>query len=200
MDFIPDIEPFLTDATTAFQLSGNTLTIQGDQMTFDFDQNGTEEAALLNSTVVRGTRVVGLDDLEGNWKALSYMVTDASDPEAVVEAITLGATFDWYADENGGFQVDMFIPAVLTGATDISASVPGTFSLIGQDSLNITFDQEVPPFLTNTRAGFSLWGGIVTLTDDNTTFDFDGNGTEEPATFEGIMQWYDPVPTAPSGP
>jgi hypothetical protein len=195
MDFTPDIEPFLTDATTAFQLSGNTLTLSGDTMTFDFDLDGEEEAALFDATVLRGIRVIDIDDFVGYWEAAEYHITNASNPAETIETVSMGATFGWTVDDQGNFTGDMHLPGALVGqAEDIDIQFQGYFNLVGQDSVYAIFTPEVPPFLTNTSADYTLWGGVLVMTDRTTLFDFDGDQVPEPAIFEGTMVWSDPIP------
>jgi hypothetical protein len=193
MIFAPEIPPFLESQTVAISLSGNTLSMEDDSSTFDFDQDGTEEPAIFEATVVRGTRVLSFEDFEGYWEAAKYLITDASNPAVSVETVSLGATFSWTVDNAGNFTGDMFLPAALVGQ-DMDLQFQGHFELVGQDSAYVVFTPEIPPFLTRTDAEYTVWGGVLELIDRTATFDFDQDGTEEAAIFEGTMIWSDPVP------
>jgi hypothetical protein len=70
---------------------------------------------------------------------------------------------------------------------DLNLDFQGTFTLIGQDSLTINFIPEIPPFLTETRAEFTLNGNTLTLIDRDEAFDLDQNGDDEAVIFEGTL-------------
>ena len=130
--------------------------------------------------------VLTLADFQGSWEAQSYRVTDAAVPAVTLEIISLGATFEWNVDGAGNFSGSTFIPAAIAGV-DVNLNFQGNFVLVGQDSLIINFVPEVPPFLTQTRSAFELLGSTLTLIDSDTTFDFDQDGIEEAAIFEGTL-------------
>jgi hypothetical protein len=52
-DFSVEIPPLLEDGTLAFQLTGNTLQLEQDGTTFDFDNDGDFEPATFAATLVR---------------------------------------------------------------------------------------------------------------------------------------------------
>jgi hypothetical protein len=130
--------------------------------------------------------LITIADFAGSWETVTYRVTNSAIPAISLEIISLGATMEWTADESGNFTGSAFIPAVLAGQ-DLDLDVGGTFSLISQDSVVINFVPEIPPFLTQTRAEFELTGNLLSFIDENSTFDFDGDGTEEAAIFEGTF-------------
>ena len=130
--------------------------------------------------------VLTLADFEGSWTAQMYKLTDATVPAISLEIISLGATFEWDVDESGHFSGNTFLPAAIAGM-DLSLDFQGTFTLIGQDSLTINFIPEIPPFLTETRAEFTLNGNTLTLIDRDEAFDLDQNGDDEAVIFEGTL-------------
>ena len=130
--------------------------------------------------------LITIADFAGSWETLTYRVTNSAIPAISLEIISLGAAMEWEADESGHFTGSAFIPAALAGQ-DLDLDVGGTFSLISQDSVVINFVPEIPPFLTETRAEFELTGNLLSFKDENSTFDFDGDGNEEAAIFEGTF-------------
>ena len=134
-----------------------------------------------------GPDLLEISDFQGSWQTLSYQITDAANPALTIEIISMGAVMEWDADETGQFTGSAFIPAALAGQ-DLNLDVQGSFSLISQDSVVINFVPEYPPFLTETRAEFQLVGDLLSFQDQDSEFDFDGNGTQEPAVFEGTFQ------------
>jgi hypothetical protein len=134
-----------------------------------------------------GPDLLTLADFEGSWEATTYRLTHVQIPAITLEVISLGVTLEMDADDSGAFTGSAVIPAALAGQ-DLDLDFGGTFSLVGQDSLVIDFIPEYPPFLTQTRAAFQLAGNVLTLTDQDTTFDFDGDGTDEAAIFEGTLR------------
>jgi len=133
-----------------------------------------------------GPDLLSIADFAGSWEATTYRLTHAQVPAITFEIISLGVTLEMDASASGTFTGSAFIPALLVGQ-DLDLDFGGAFSLIGQDSLVINFNPEIPPFLTQTRTEFQLVGNVLTLKDENTTFDFDSDGTEEAAIFEGTL-------------
>jgi hypothetical protein len=133
-----------------------------------------------------GPDLLTIADFAGSWEATTYRLTHAQVPAITLEVISLGVTLEMDANASGTFTGSAFIPAVLVGQ-DLDLDFQGAFSLVGQDTVVINFNPEIPPFLTQTRAAFQLAGNVLTMTDQDTTFDFDGDGTEEPAIFEGTL-------------
>jgi hypothetical protein len=139
--------------------------------------------------------LIVLADFEGNWVAASYRVTSVANPIISLDLIPLGGAFGWEADDEGNFAGRNFIPASIAGAT-LQLPFQGNFTLLSQDSIMVTFTPEIEPFLTNTRAAFTLSGDNFTITDGNTTFDFGMGQGEEPALFEGTLTRYTgPLPS-----
>jgi hypothetical protein len=134
-----------------------------------------------------GPDLIEISDFQGSWESLSYQITDAANPALTMEIISMGAVMQWQADETGQFTGSAFIPAALAGQ-DMNLDVQGSFSLLSQDSVVIHFVPEYPPFLTETRAEFQLVGDLLSFQDQDSEFDFDGNGAQEPAVFEGRFQ------------
>lgn len=123
-------------------------------------------------------------DFEGSWTGLEYTITPKDDPAAAMELIAAGASFMLEVDDEGNFSGEMEIPAVLGGPLTIPAQ--GTFEVVDQETLRMTFNPEVPPFLTSYTGPFELDGDILTLTDESSTFDF-GAG-EVPVTTVGKLE------------
>lgn len=146
-------------------------------------------AAALSGCGDDGTKpdLITVADFEGYWETLSYRVTNAAIPAITLEIISLGAQLAWEADDSGRFSGTAFIPAALAGQ-DLNLTVQGTFALIRQDSVLINFVPEYPPFLTQTRAEFELTGDLLSFEDGNSAFDFDGDGSQEAAIFEGTFR------------
>lgn len=53
VDFLLEFPPLLEDETLEFVLEGNTLTLHDEVTTFDFDDDGVDESAILDVTLVR---------------------------------------------------------------------------------------------------------------------------------------------------
>lgn len=130
-------------------------------------------------------KVITLADFSGSWEASQYKVTSVDVPQLYIELVSLGGSFTMEADNAGNFTGEAEIPAALGGPATLQFQ--GTFQLVTQDTLNVAFNPEIPPFITDFRPKFQLNGNTLTITDGNTTFDLDGDQVEEAAIFEGIM-------------
>jgi hypothetical protein len=192
VNFTPELPPFLTAMRGAFTLEGDNLTITDTNAWFDFDGDTVEEAAIFEGTMIRhdGSEppIIFVEDFEGSWEATTYRVTSVAQPTISIEAIALGATFEYDVDDAGGVLGDAFIPASIAGMDVVIPGFTGVFSLVKQDTIQIVFTPEFPPFLTNTYGAFTLIGDTFNITDTNASFDFDGDTVEEAAIFEGTME------------
>ena len=193
VDFDTEFQPFLEDTRAEFTLEGGTFTIIDENTSFDFDGDEVMEPAIFESNLVRyqgsGPAVIFLADFEGYWEVTSYRVTMVAPPQMSLEAVALGATFNFDLDEDGQFLGDAFIPAALTGSIDITITdSPGYFVLVTQDTVQVLFTPQVPPFLTDFSGAFTMDGDDMSVIDENALFDFDGDEVEEAAIFEGTME------------
>ncbi len=116
--------------------------------------------------------------------ATCYRATSVRNPQVSIEFIAIGGGFGFEVDDAGVFTGRMFVPPSFVGFP-WEQPFQGSFELVSQDSIQFSFAPEIPPFLTDTRAAFTYAGDTFSITDTNTTFDFDGNQVEEPAIFEG---------------
>jgi hypothetical protein len=139
-----------------------------------------------------GMLVAGCDDDEvtvadfaGAWEATQYQATSHASAEVSIELISIGGAFTFNANDTGTFTGEVVIPEALGGP--VTVPFEGAFELLSQDSVNVNFDPEIPPVLTDFGGQFELDGDTLTIIEENTTFDFDGDGVGEPARFEGTV-------------
>ncbi len=166
------------DAFT-FNLSGNTLTLTTDDDEFDFDDDGTEEPASLravfqSSDVGTGVAVV---DLAGTWNATVVEFTNQANTTEKVDLIVEGATIVLTIMANGDYTLTVDEPMEAQSVEEGTIAINGntlTLSETGQTSVEVF--------------AFSLSGNTLTLTTGDDEFDFDDNGTEEPASLRAVFQ------------
>jgi hypothetical protein len=190
--FTPEVPPFLKSARVEFTLVGDTFTVLDENSMFDFDGDQVPEPAIVEGTLVKNDGsippVVFVSDFEGFWEATTYRVTSVANPLITMEAISLGATFEFDCDETGQVVGDAFIPAAIAGQDVVISDFGAYYYLATQDTINIVFTPEAPPFLTNTRGAFTFVADTLNITDTDASFDFDGDQVEEPAIFEATME------------
>jgi hypothetical protein len=142
-----------------------------------------------------GPDLIVVSDFEGTWVVEQYKVTSVANPAVSMELISLGGAMEFNLDKDGTFEGRGFVPASVAGMK-LELPFAGNLQLISQDSVTVTFTPEQEPFLTDTRAAFTLDGNTVAISDSNTVFDFDGDTELEPAIFEAVMaKTDDPYPT-----
>jgi hypothetical protein len=91
-------------------------------------------------------------------------------------------------DDAGQVVGDAFIPAALAGEDITIPDFDASFELVTQDTVDFIFTPEYPPFLTNTRGPFALVGDVLTISDENAYFDFDGDQVLDQAVFEAVIE------------
>jgi hypothetical protein len=139
----------------------------------DDDDNGT------------GPDLITLADFEGSWEATSFTITSKENSNISIEGVALGVSLTFEGDDEGSFTGTLQIPELLGGPMTLPFS--GSFTLEDQETITLTFDEEIPPLLTSFTGPFSLDGDTLTATDEDTMFDFmDGNG-EVPATATAVL-------------
>ena len=110
---------------------------------------------------------ITVEDLAGDWEATQFRFTNNSNSSEVVDLITGGATLDVIVAASGT------VTSVFDDGQGGSSSDSGTFSASGT-TLTIagdTFEAE--------RSG-----DVLILTDENNEYDFDNDGSDDPATLQ----------------
>jgi hypothetical protein len=190
-DFEPEIPPFLTDTRFAFTLDGDNLDLYAPDAEFDFDGDLEMEPAIFEGTMIKldgPIPIVFTADFEGHWEMTSYTLTSVATPAMSVDIIALGATLEFDVDEAGQAVGNAFIPEALAGTDIVLSDFDASYELVKQDTVYFVFEPEYPPFLTNTLGAFTLDGDVLTISDDDFTFDFGQGAGEEAATFEGTLE------------
>ncbi len=164
--------------TSTFQvtLSGSDLTLATDEEEFDFDGDGNPDPATLTLAL---TRVTGptVSDLEGSWAASVFRFVSAPVARDTIDFIAMG----------GGLTVDIGMygryTSVLTPPMGVPENDVGTV-LLAADTLivvsdSLPSDPDVFTFAMPAATRLELTG--------EDTIDFDGDGIEEPATVEVVL-------------
>ena len=125
-------------------------------------------------------------DLAGAWDCTQFLAVSTDDPQVQFELIALGGSLAVTVQPDGSFVGEASIPDSDSG-TPFDVPFGGTFSLVSQTVLSMQFAVEIPPFLENGTAEFTLVGNTMTLHQEVTTFDFDFDGQDDPATFDATL-------------
>lgn len=108
---------------------------------------------------------VEVQDLVGSWNASLYQYTDNANPAQQVDLIVQGASFDMTVTADG------------TVSTLLDDGVGGTSSdsgVLTPDGTTLT--------IAGTAYAAQRAGDVLTLTDTTNAYDFDSNGSDDPAT------------------
>ena len=125
-------------------------------------------------------------DFAGTWVAALFQITSAENALLSFDLIGLGGAMTATVAADGSFTGSATVLDLTTFAP-ITFPLAGQFVLVDQTTLTIDFIPEIPPFFTDETMAFTLAGNTLNLSDDQTTFDFDDDGIEDPATFNGIL-------------
>ena len=117
---------------------------------------------------------VGIMDLVGNYTATKLEFVSVADPSDKFEAIAAGITVDLVITSGGDFTTTIHSPG------DPDDVTTGTVVLDGN---KITLDSSDPTSGTFTLNGNTLTVHITTGAE----FDFDNNGTDDPATVNAVF-------------
>lgn len=123
-------------------------------------------------------------DLVESWMGTRGVFTSDADPSRTFDLITDGGTYLLFEFSDDG-TVEL---VELETVTDRETRSTGTWTTVGS---NLILDL---PDIPDT-VGYAIDGEILTITSTDETFDFDGDGTEEPASLEvRLGDWLDLVP------
>lgn len=159
----------------AYTLSGDVLTIERSGESFDFDDDGTDEAASLVIVLDRHTYEEGdLAALAGAWTAGQFLFTNPANPSQTYDLIEWGGVFVIKVDAGGTYQLlnvwpdDEGDPTIQTGAISATAE---SLTVVTPDG-PMTLGYGVSP----TDADYMEMDLAAPL------FDWDDDGTDDPAT------------------
>jgi hypothetical protein len=112
---------------------------------------------------------ITIADLVGTWNATKLEFTNKANPAQRVDVVPLGAQLRIVVEPSGR--------AISTFSFQGLTQVDTSQIVIRGDTL----------LVDGRRLLFTLSGNTLTLTDNNESFDFDQNGTEEPATLLAVL-------------
>lgn len=112
----------------------------------------------------------GIEALVGDWEATALIVSSVDNPTVRPDLIELGASFDLNVQPSGQYT------AILVFALQSSTEI-GQISVSGSE---VTLRPTFPPGQPATTGTFSVSGNALVI-DGATEFDFNLDGTSEPA-------------------
>ncbi len=114
-------------------------------------------------------------DLVGHWVANAYTVTSVADTSQSANLSSMELTFTLTFTETTFVGVWIF-------PGEPTENFSGTYTINGQQLILMETDDTTPETMT-----YSLSGNVLTLSGDDDSYDFDGDGQEELATFVMAM-------------
>lgn len=121
----------------------------------------------------------GADDLSSlskTWTATKYEYASKADPDTKVDLIQMGMSIQFTINDDGTYT------AVVSYGMAGQETETGTLSVA--DGM-MTFDPEDDESYT---VDYTLSGNTLTMTDENESYDFDGDEQEEPAVMTLVFQ------------
>ncbi len=139
---------------------------------------GLSAVAVAGAVACGDSTGVTVSDITGTWNASSVVFTNLANPSQKSDLIadadgTLTITFS----ANGDFSITLTVPP------DQPETDVGTVEVRG-DTLTLAESGQGSP----TDFIASLSGNTLTLTTDDEEFDFDDDGTDEPASLRVVLQ------------
>ena len=122
-------------------------------------------------------------DLAGTWTGDGFTVTSKADPSVKMDLVALGGTVGWSVTPNGTFSGTAVIPGEGFGFPGtITVPLSGVLRVVSETTLRVDFVPEIPPMFATFIGAFTLVDDVLTLDDDDeSSFDFDQDGVQEPA-------------------
>lgn len=130
-------------------------------------------------------------EFAGSWRAVEFTMASAADSTIMVDLIAAGASFEVAVQSQGSFVGSASLPGALIGNPAIpmiSIPLTGGMRHLSEFQLEISFDPEYPPLFVRSTANVANAGDHMTLQEYRATYDFDGDGVQETALLNGILQ------------
>jgi hypothetical protein len=133
-----------------------------------------------------GPDLITIEDLAGTWAATLFRAVSLDDPAIAFELIAAGGSMDVIVQSTGAFTGEIEVPDPDTGQL-LTIPIGGSFTLESQTEIYADFAVEIPPFLEDGTVEFEYDGNTLALHQEVTTFDFDNDGVDDPATFDATL-------------
>jgi len=128
-------------------------------------------------------------DFSGVWEATEFMMVSQEESSSRIDLIAMGGGITVAIQPQGGFSGTVLLPSALTGQpASTTLPVSGVIRVANPETLRIDFVPEVPPLFVSMDPSFELIGDVLTVVDPTADFDFDQDGVEEPAVFQGVLE------------
>jgi hypothetical protein len=125
------------------------------------------------ATVLACGDAVAPEDIAGTWEATSFVFTSVEDPSESIDVIDAGGSLRVTFDADGTYELSV----TFGGSTDTD---DGTYTIDGND---ITLDNVDDPI----SGTIEVSGDTMTLNLTGAEFDFDEDGTDDPATIVIVL-------------
>ncbi len=120
---------------------------------------------------------ITIETLTGTWNATQFQFTNMGDPTETVDIIAFGTAFTIVVAAGGDYVATFREPG------ELPESEQGTISVVGDVITISESGQGSPTPFSAVRNGDTL-----TLTNTDEEFDFDEDGTEEPASLRIVLR------------
>ena len=135
-----------------------------------------------------GAEVEGIARFAGTWQCKQFSITHNEHPGVVIDLVGNGGAVQMSIQASGTFSGTATIPGVILGDPEmgpVTVPISGVLRDLGTDRVRFDFIPEIPPVFTTMDTEYAFIGNTLTLEDQESVFDFNGDGTGEPGTFSG---------------
>ena len=116
------------------------------------------------------------DQFAGTWDATKLEFTNVANPSEKVDIIAAGATFVIVLESNGTYQAEIVIPGQAPDNTTGTWSVSSDVITLRETGVSFSL-----------QFNWSLSGNTLTISGADTEFDFNDDGTDEPAKASAVL-------------
>lgn len=137
-----------------------------------------------------GSSQYDASEFAGEWIGQRFAMTSHDNPALVSDMVALGGVMLMTNQPDGSFSGSVTMPGYLIGTPDVeSVTFPlsGSLELLSETMMTVHFAPSYPPFVVTRTSGFTLEDDRWIIFDEDSAYDFDRDGVEEPASFEFIM-------------
>jgi hypothetical protein len=131
-----------------------------------------------------GSAELGIADLAGTWISEAFVMTSRDQPSVTLDLMALGASITWAVKPSGAFSGTAVLPGGgFSASGTLTVPMSGVLRIVDAETIRVDFVPEIPPMFATFIGSFTFGGDAMTIVDDDeTVFDFDGDGVPEPAT------------------
>jgi hypothetical protein len=142
------------------------------------------------SDAATGPGAEGIAMFAGTWRCTQFSITHNKQAGTVFDLVGSGGAVQMSIQSSGTFSGTATVPGPLLGHAamgPVTVPLSGILRMVGEGIVRIDFIPDIPPVFTTMETEYTMIGHTLALKNEESVFDFDGDGVGEPGRFSWIF-------------